>query len=80
MNKFVRYVTLSSSSKICCMAKGAKTLLQWIHILFDHMKTFPRAVFLSLRMYNPWIEMSGCVLLCGMETVLRLQYVYTYRL
>jgi hypothetical protein len=25
MNKFMRYVTLSSSSKICCMAKGAKT-------------------------------------------------------
>jgi hypothetical protein len=25
MNKFIRYVTLSNSSKICCMAKGAKT-------------------------------------------------------
>jgi hypothetical protein len=25
MKKFVRYVTLSNSSKICCMAKGAKT-------------------------------------------------------
>jgi hypothetical protein len=24
MNKFIRYVTHSSSSKICCMAKGAK--------------------------------------------------------
>jgi hypothetical protein len=25
MNKFVRYVTLSSSSEISCMVKGAKT-------------------------------------------------------
>jgi hypothetical protein len=25
MNKFIRYVTLSNSSKVCCMAKGAMT-------------------------------------------------------
>jgi hypothetical protein len=57
MNKFIRYVTLSNSSKICCMTKGGpRHLLQGIYILFDHMKTFPRAIFLTLRMYNPWIE------------------------
>jgi hypothetical protein len=27
---------------------GPRHLLQWIHILFDHTKTFPRAIFLSL--------------------------------
>jgi hypothetical protein len=68
MNKFIRYITLSNSSKICCMAKGAPShLLQRIHVLFD-------------RMYNPWIERNGCALLCGMKTVLQLQYVYTHQL
>jgi hypothetical protein len=60
--------------------KGPRRLLQWIHILFDHTKTFPHAI-LSLRMYNPWIERNGCVLLSRMQTVLLwLQYVNTHRL
>jgi hypothetical protein len=80
MNKFIQYVTFSNSSEICCAVKGAKTFTAMDHILFDHMKNFPRAVLL-LRMYTPWIERNGCVLLCGMQTILlRLQYVYTHRL
>jgi hypothetical protein len=57
--------------------KGPRHLLPWVHILFDHMETFLREIFLSLSMHNPWIERNGCVSMCGMQTVLlRLQYVY----
>jgi hypothetical protein len=48
--------TFQFLKKSVAWQKGPRYLLQWIHILFDHMKTFPRAIFLSLRVYNPWIE------------------------
>jgi hypothetical protein len=65
MYKFIRYATLSSSSKICCMTKGAKTFTAMDSHFVDHMKTSPHAIFLSPRIYIPWIERNGCVLLCG---------------
>jgi hypothetical protein len=70
MNKFIWYVTHSSSSKTVTWQKGRRHLLQKVHILFNYMKTFLHAVFLLPTMYNPWIERNGCVLLCGMQTVL----------
>jgi hypothetical protein len=63
MKNVIGYLTLSSFSKICFMAKGAKTFTKMDYILFDHMKIFPHAMFLSLRMHNPWIERNVCVLL-----------------
>jgi hypothetical protein len=38
--------------KYVAWRQGPRHLLQWIHILFDHTKTFPRAIFLSLRICN----------------------------
>jgi hypothetical protein len=37
MNKFIRYITFSNSSKICCMAKGAKTFTTMdSHFVWPH--------------------------------------------
>jgi hypothetical protein len=47
------YFTVSSSSKISCMAKGVKTFTTIAsHFVLPH-ENFLHANFLSLRMYNP---------------------------
>jgi hypothetical protein len=74
----VRYLTLSSSFEMVAWRQGPRHLLRQIHVLFDHMKTFPRAVAISVSMYNSYIQRKSCVLFRGKQTAfLPLWHVYT---
>jgi hypothetical protein len=68
MNKFIGYVALSSSSKICCKAKGSKEFTTLYSHFVRLREKFPRAIFLSLRMYNPWIERNGCFIVWNVNS------------
>jgi hypothetical protein len=76
----VRYLTLSSSFETVAWRQGPRHLLRQIHVLFDHMKTFPHAIAKSVSMYNSRIQRKGRVLFRGKQTVLfPLRHVYAFR-
>jgi hypothetical protein len=82
MNKFIRYVTISSSSKICFTVKVAKTFIAMDSRLVQPHKNFSSCnLLISEDVQSIHGSKEMVVLLCGMQTVLlRVQYVYTHRL